>query len=717
MGIILIYSSFILLILSLILFVLSHKFSLLSKIALFISYFSITSVLITFIYYVYIFITNQFIFENVYKYTNLAMPKILLFTSIWAGKSGSLLLWLLFNSIVLFISLLDKNWRKYTAPILIIFQLIILSLFFSSKPFLLTEMLASDGLGLNPILSHPLMYIHPPFAFLGYGFLTLTFAYSMAGLISNNFSQWINKAYKWAILSCFGFTVAIILGSLWAYEAAGWGGYWAFDPIENGTLISWLLIVILIHNFILFRRHKKGLRVSFFITILSFSSIMHIVFLVRSGLLSSISTHSYVEKGLIPGLITIELVSFIIPLIIYFSKLKMISDKKIKNNFLTDDFVIFISMIISFVFALILIVGTNFPLLTFISGNAKNIDLNYFKISFLLFGVLLALSISHGNLIKNHRTLKLYMYFNKLTKYIVISLVLTLIFYYLTHLKVDIPGFIVTNAGFLLISTSLRKLKKINLLGLGDRLSHIGIGLLLIGIFFSSMYSSSTRVNLFINQPYYHSKYSLIINDIKKEKKYIGNAETYGLEIKGLSSNDLVELKPAFWKYEKNGNSTLLGVPSTKILLLRDIQAIPVGENDLTIKIGEEKQLPNIIIKLLNIDERKEKELIKQELTFKINYKNNESLLFLNRAINSNGMIIYSHPAMSDSINELVELKNYNKDTGYVTISLPSARGSVEFEIIEKPLMNVVRSGYYLLIIGTLIVFLKRILIKEKRGD
>lgn len=151
----------------------------------------------------------------------------------------------------------------------------VLILFYTS--FRSNSKTVSDGLGLNPMLSHPLMYIHPPFAFLGYAFLGLIYAYAVSSLIKREYSSWIKNSKMDNVISSW-FYYCNCAGSLWAYETLGWGGYWSFDPIENGTLITWLFIVALLHTSLLYKRYGRGLKFSILLAILSFAGVMHTTF-------------------------------------------------------------------------------------------------------------------------------------------------------------------------------------------------------------------------------------------------------------------------------------------------------------------------------------------------------------------------------------------------------------------------------------------------------
>lgn len=717
MGNILLISSTVLTLLSALSIIIGNKYKLFYRIGVIISYVSIFSTICTYFFLTYIYLSHNFSYLNVYKYTNLSMSTGLTFVSVWAGQSGSLLLWALFSSIAVLITLRDKKWRSTTTPILLFIMFVILILAYNSNPFALMEKTVSDGLGLNPMLSHPLMFIHPPFAFLGYALLGLTYSYAIAALIRNDYQEFISKVQHWTYASLLGFTIAIILGSLWAYEALGWGGYWSFDPIENGTLITWLLIVALIHSFTLYKRHKTGLKSAIFLSILAFASVIHIVLLTRSGLLANISAHSYASNGLLSALICSEIIVFILPLILYIKRFKEIeSGKRIKHIFY-EEFALYISLILLLLPAIVLAIGTNYPLFTFFTGETRSIPLTFYYKYFSIFSIILILGIIFGNLVGKHHPTKFKSLLREFFIYLIISSFIALLFFMFLKLSMTPLNFLIVLIGFLTITTSFKGLKHLKPIKFGGKLAHIGIGIILIGVFFSSMYDSSFRVSLFKERPFFGQEYSIHLKDeFLKNKKYIGEEEFVNIEFKG--NGDFFIATPSLWSFKSSsGVNMSLPKPYIKKTLNKDYYIIPLGEGKANLKEGEERKIADFTVKLLSIKEsEKGKNLKEEQATLKIGFKGEEETLNLIRGVDKKGFVLYSNHYKSKLLDEAIELESFSNEDKEITITSPTISNSQEFEIHFKPMMSFVRTGYYLIIFAIILSTIYRFSIR-KRGE
>ena len=196
---------------------------------------------------VYELVNTNFNLRYVALNTSTDLPTIYRFTALWAGQAGSLLLWCLvlslFSSIVVFVS--NKRDMEYQPYVLVVLYSV-LSFFlylitFVENPFALLPFTPNEGRGLNPILQNGYMAIHPVTLYLGYVGLTIPFAFGMAALISGKLNDaWIRHSRRWTILAWTFLSVGLLLGARWAYLELGWGGYWAWDPVENAAFMPWL---------------------------------------------------------------------------------------------------------------------------------------------------------------------------------------------------------------------------------------------------------------------------------------------------------------------------------------------------------------------------------------------------------------------------------------------------------------------------------------------
>ncbi|KAF0121243.1 MAG: cytochrome c bioproteinis factor, partial [bacterium] len=204
---------------------------------------------------IYALVTRDFQVEYVARYTNSSLPMIYTLTAFYAGQEGSLLFWAwllsIFATIVIF-----QNRKKnlellpYVLSVLmtITFFFILLMVFVTS-PFKTLSPVPFDGQGLNPMLQNPGMIFHPPTLFIGYVGFSVPFAFAIAALITGQLGDvWIRTTRKWTIFSWLFLTVGNLLGAQWAYVELGWGGYWAWDPVENASFMPWLIGTAYLHS-------------------------------------------------------------------------------------------------------------------------------------------------------------------------------------------------------------------------------------------------------------------------------------------------------------------------------------------------------------------------------------------------------------------------------------------------------------------------------------
>src|SRR6202171_5389557 len=255
---------------------------------------------------VYALMTGDFRYSYVAQYSNRAMPLAYKFSAWWGGQEGSLLLWswllATYSCVAVF-----TNRRKlrdvmpYVVAILMTTQTFFLILnAFVVSPFKMLSMdgaitAVPDGNGLNPLLQYPMMRIHPPTLYLGYVGMVVPFAFAMGSLITRQKGDaWIHTTRRWSLVTWLFQGVGVLMGASWAYAALGWGGYWAWDPVENASLLPWLSATAYLHSVMM--QEKKGMMkvwnavlvsASFFLCILGTD-------LTRSGIVSSV--HSFAQS-------------------------------------------------------------------------------------------------------------------------------------------------------------------------------------------------------------------------------------------------------------------------------------------------------------------------------------------------------------------------------------------------------------------------------------
>ncbi len=202
-------------------------------------------------------IVSNFDVDYVAHYTSRETPLIYKFTALWAGQSGSLLFWLFILSIYAVVTILQNQRSQLKLMPWVMIVLVTVQLFFLilvnfiTNPFAPTEtdFVIVNGLGLNPLLQNATMAIHPPMLYLGFVGFTVPFAFSIAAMAQRDMNAlWMRTVRQWLLFVWLMLSIGVMLGGWWAYQELGWGGYWAWDPVENASFMPWLAGTALLHS-------------------------------------------------------------------------------------------------------------------------------------------------------------------------------------------------------------------------------------------------------------------------------------------------------------------------------------------------------------------------------------------------------------------------------------------------------------------------------------
>src|SRR5215210_7124525 len=245
-------------------------------------------------------IGHDFNMEYVWAYTSRNLPSAYILSAFWAGQKGSLLFWAVVLS--LFASaaqLLTARRFAYLMPYVAGVTSAVITFFvsvmiFAANPFERLGFTPADGRGLNPQLQNVGMVIHPPMLYLGYISITIPFAFAVAALLSRSLDTgWIHAIRKWTLISWLFLSVGITLGMWWAYVELGWGGYWAWDPVENASFLPWLTMTAFLHSVMI--QEKRGMLKRWNLTLIIGTFLLSIfgTFITRSGVIASV--HSFTQ--------------------------------------------------------------------------------------------------------------------------------------------------------------------------------------------------------------------------------------------------------------------------------------------------------------------------------------------------------------------------------------------------------------------------------------
>ena len=316
-------------------------------------------------------------YAYVYQHSNNEMPMQYIMSCFWEGQEGSFLLWAFWNVVLgnILRKTIDAKWEAPTMAIFALVQVFIASMLlgifigdyklgtnpflllrehaeYSSLPFLnipdyLTKI---DGHGLNPLLMNYWMTIHPPTLFLGFSSTLVPFVFAIAGLWKRDYTSWQKPALTWTFFSIMILGTGILMGGAWAYEALSFGGFWAWDPVENSSLVPWLVIVGAGHVMIINKNKGGSLFMTHLMAIASFLLILYSTFLTRSGILGKNSVHAFTDLGM-QGQLVIYVLTFILICVVL-----LIHDKLIRVSYLMVSFLmLFIGITFGHKVALLLV--------------------------------------------------------------------------------------------------------------------------------------------------------------------------------------------------------------------------------------------------------------------------------------------------------------------------------------------------------------------------
>jgi cytochrome c-type biogenesis protein CcmF len=349
-------------------------------------------------------VRHDFSFTYVAQHTSTELPTGYSMSAFWGGQEGSLLLWLLVLTGYAGAAVLINRRR---APDLVAWSVPVLgavSVFFAfmlvavSSPFA-TQTAPAEGAGLNPSLQNPYMLAHPPLLYLGYVGLTVPFAFAMGALLAKRTDErWIVATRRWTLVAWTALGVGQLLGSHWAYVEVGWGGYYAWDPVENAALMPWLAATAFLHSVMI--QEKRGmLKVwNMLLVILAFCLSLFGTFLTRSGVVNSI--HSFTESPLGPWFLGFICVVTAGSLGLVFLRLPLLRAKTRLESLVSREAAFLYNNLLLVALCLTILWGVAFPMLSeLVRGESRTVGQPYYNFFLRTFGLPLLLLMGIGPLI------------------------------------------------------------------------------------------------------------------------------------------------------------------------------------------------------------------------------------------------------------------------------------------------------------------------------
>ncbi len=595
-------------------------------------------------------LTHQYQFKYVFNYSNDDLSLGLLMSTFYAGQEGSFMLWLLFMALVGLVLMRYTSKRDELEPrvmftftlatffLLVMVDPLLKSPFtyiwkettyisakninsgFFSKGFLqnflfqdpssgnafvkmspqLYAVLKSAGIplsdfiihgrGLNPLLQNFWMQIHPPMLFIGFALTTVPFAFAMSALIKNDYKDWVRQSLPWTLAAMMILGLAIMLGGYWSYGVLGWGGYWGWDPVENSSLIPWLVGVALIHTMLIQRKSLKtegGIgkyaRTNLILTILTYLLVLYSTFLTRSGILGDSSVHSFVAPGaMVYFFLMVFILTFliwsIISLALRWKYLEKSSGEE--DAFLSRELALFTGAVTLLASAIIIFVGTSAPIF------GQSVETRFYDEMNLPIAIIIGLLNGFSLLLKwkyndGKKVLK------SLVTPTVVSVVFTLLLIFIGGITKVMFVLLCFSSIFAFIVNSEIAIKIIRrkASSLGPYIAHIGVAMFLIGVISTGGYSKKVNIDLVKSQP----REALGYNFTFLGYSTFDRNQKYKFDVKIDDGKKSWVANPVM--YVSDFNNELMREPYILTTLTRDIYVTPLSYNNKGEKSGKGKSV------------------------------------------------------------------------------------------------------------------------------
>jgi cytochrome c-type biogenesis protein CcmF len=356
----------------------------------------------------YCFVTDDYSVQYVWQYSNRTMPSIYKFSAIWGGMDGSMLLWCLILSVsgvVLSLNLRNKPGRLAAGTTLTFLSSLFFFLtvtLFLTNPFryIKVPVIPLNGQGLNPLLQNPYMAIHPPMLYLGFTTFAIPYAYCMGMLLSGATasSAWVRYSRTWTLVAWAFLTTGIVLGGHWAYLELGWGGFWAWDPVENASFLPWLTGTAFLHSVMI--EERKGMLKVWNVSLVTITYALTVfgTFLTRSGIVQSV--HSFAETDIGWVFLTYLALVLIFAIVLVWRRSSELQPDRAIRSFFSREVAFLVNNLILVSICFAVFWGVMFPVFSeALLGEKQTIGIPFFNKVTLPFFLLLLVMMGVGPLV------------------------------------------------------------------------------------------------------------------------------------------------------------------------------------------------------------------------------------------------------------------------------------------------------------------------------
>ncbi len=548
----------------------------------------------------------------VWSYSSRDLPTHFLISTFWAGQEGSFLFWTLCSALLSLFLLSYTRKRKLEAhvmPIFLAVQTFLVILLIAKSPFktiyeqfpgqLTPPQLPEDGRGLNPLLQNFWMVIHPPVLFIGFAAAAIPFSFAIAALWRKEYHTWLTSAFPWVLFSGLSLAAGLMLGAYWAYGVLGWGGYWGWDPVENSSLIPWIISMALLHTMLTQARTGNLVRTNFIFAILAFVLVIYSTFLTRSGILGDSSVHSFTDPGtIVYGLLLVFLFgSTILGFGFLFVRRKELKAIAQPMHWLTREFALALGSFVLLASAIIIFFGTSLPIVS-----TTQVEPSFYNKMHIPIAILISLLIGYSLLVRWEQEDGMFLK-EKSWKSLLASLLGTVVIaffsawdpMYLLFIFASLFAFFVNiEMAYFTIRGDYRMI--------GGKIAHIGMAVFMIGAIISGLFEQKKTTMLELGTPQDVFGYTVTYTGRNIVE---GNKTAFSVTVQKEGSTAI--LLPMMFPMENEG---IMRTPDIQSFFTHDVYISPSGleeqtmdsNSNITLHKGESTKIGSVTVKFSAFD-------------------------------------------------------------------------------------------------------------------
>lgn len=703
-------------------------------------------------------VAHNFDYTYVQAYSSRQLEPPYLYASFYSGQEGSFLLWTLLTTLVGVAVIAYSSNRSFEAETMTFYSLVLVFLtlmLVAKNPFAylwetyanegttreLIEAIKDDttrynGRGLNPVLQNYWVMFHPPMLFSGFAMMTAPFAFAMAALWKKRFFEWIRLAQPWILATSLVLGIGITLGGLWAYETLGWGGFWAWDPVENSSLVPWLFAVALFHTTLIQRKTQGLVRTNFILVIAAFVAVLYSTFLTRSGILGDTSVHSFVEPGyFVYILLLVFLLSFIALglwlLIRRLPDIKSVTRHVGISHASSREFLVAIGSGLIVASAAIIVLGTSYPIIAELIGKPKVAIESYFYNTIHLPLIGIVLLVNGMSLIATWSKTN----WERATRDLIIIATIAIVLSiagYMVGLFSSATTTLVAAAALVGLIINVRHVLRLIIakkpIAIGTFVSHAGLAILTIGIIIFAQQPASVHLRLVEGIPSSAFGYTFTLLGREQVEHHLSDREKYRYPIAVEKNGKERIAYPVVYFSDFNKRQAPFLEPGILRYLSTDLyiapKALDIEQHSpkLILMRGSPSQLPtdtNWTIELLGFD-MSQAQTSDNPGSLKLGARirlstNNNTALDTTLFTYFDGNTFTPRPVYLDQVESTLSLINIQRNqsqpersTVTILIGDPSQRSAMERQVLVvdvslKPMINLVWCGFLILLAGLLI--------------